>query len=537
MKFELQEFPKTAARPNLVLALEQAGERRSTLMSLAGDMLQVGELAALPFPGSSIEATTSSVAAADLNFDFRQDLIVVGAEGCRIYVQHEDGAFVPSPVSLDELKHAWRAVWAVDIEADGDLDLLLSDHESPLRYIRNNGDMTFEPMQAFIPADQILELRAADFDSDGDVDLATLDASGSLAVWQNERGGRYVAAATVFAGSRIGLAVGDVDRDGHIDLISILRSGQIDKATCQEDGTWSESVLVNWSPATSLVETSAGNVFLSVADIDNNGGVDVIASTDYETAVWLRGAADDWSPLVAPPDVRVTAVVDVNDDGLLDLVGLNHEGGRVGLNRSQAGYGWHMIQPLANTAPGDKRINAFGVGGRIEIRAGNLVQATTIQSPRVHFGLGRRQAADVARIVWPNGSIQAEFDLQAMATLEARQRLKGSCPWVFAFDGQEFRFVKDFIWRSPLGLRINAQTTAGVTQTEDWIKIPGQYLAAVDGRYQVRITAELWETHFLDQVRLLAVDHPADVEVLMDERFVPSEAPQHRVRVPAARIC
>ncbi|MEO8165718.1 MAG: tetratricopeptide repeat protein, partial [Betaproteobacteria bacterium] len=86
LKFELQELPKTAARPDLVLALEQAGERRSTLMSLVGNMLQVGESAALPFPGSSMEAIRSSVAPADLNFDFRQDLIVVGDEGCRVYV-------------------------------------------------------------------------------------------------------------------------------------------------------------------------------------------------------------------------------------------------------------------------------------------------------------------------------------------------------------------------------------------------------------------------------------------------------------------
>ena len=100
---------------------------------------------------------------------------------------------------------------------------------------------------------------------------------------------------------------------------------------------------------------------------------------------------------------------------------------------------------------------------------------------------------------------------------------------MFAFDGQEFRFVKDFIWRSPLGLRINAQSTAGVTQTEDWIKIPGECLAALDGRYQVRITAELWETHFFDQVKLLAVDHPVEAEVMVDERFVPNAAPAHRV--------
>ena len=43
------------------------------------------------------------------------------------------------------------------------------------------------------------------------------------------------------------------------------------------------------------------------------------------------------------------------------------------------------------------------------------------------------------------------------------------------------RFVTDFLWRSPLGLRINAQDTAGVTQTEDWVKIRGDQLAA-EGR-------------------------------------------------------
>ena len=71
-------------------------------------------------------------------------------------------------------------------------------------------------------------------------------------------------------------------------------------------------------------------------------------------------------------------------------------------------------------------------------------------------------------------------------------------------------FVTDFIWRSPLGLRINAQDTAGVAQTEDWVKIRGDQLAARDGVYDLRITAELWETHFFDHVSLLVVDHPAD---------------------------
>ena len=94
----------------------------------------------------------------------------------------------------------------------------------------------------------------------------------------------------------------------------------------------------------------------------------------------------------------------------------------------------------------------------------------------VHFGLGTRTAIDVARIVWPNGVAQAEFGGGVDDVIVAEQRLKGSCPWVFAWDGTHMDFVTDFLWRSPLGLRINAQDTAGVTQTEDWVRIAGDQL-------------------------------------------------------------
>jgi hypothetical protein len=119
---------------------------------------------------------------------------------------------------------------------------------------------------------------------------------------------------------------------------------------------------------------------------------------------------------------------------------------------------------------------------------------------------------------------QAEFDPGIDQPIVAQQRLKGSCPWVFADDGRGMRFVTDFLWRSPLGLRINAQDTAGITQTEDWVRIRGDQLVARDGAYDVRISAELWETHFVDHVSLMAVDHPKDVAVFVDERFA-REAP------------
>jgi len=111
----------------------------------------------------------------------------------------------------------------------------------------------------------------------------------------------------------------------------------------------------------------------------------------------------------------------------------------------------------------------------------------------------------------------------------ADQRLSGSCPFLFTWDGTKMVFVTDCIWRSPLGLKINAQDTAGVTQTEDWVKVRGDQLVPESGEYRLSITAELQETHFFDKVALKSVDHPEGTEIFVDERFSPTEAPRLEV--------
>ena len=98
-------------------------------------------------------------------------------------------------------------------------------------------------------------------------------------------------------------------------------------------------------------------------------------------------------------------------------------------------YHWQIIRPRALLAKGDQRINPFGVGGEIEIRSGLLVQMQPISGPQVHFGLGEQDQTDVARILWPNGTLRAEFALKADQQVVTEQRLKGSCPFLFAYNG------------------------------------------------------------------------------------------------------
>ena len=73
------------------------------------------------------------------------------------------------------------------------------------------------------------------------------------------------------------------------------------------------------------------------------------------------------------------------------------------------------------------------------------------------------------------------------------------------------------------------------------MKIRGDQLGAM--AHDVRITAELWETHFVDHVSLMVVDRPEEVAVFVDERFsrespalaVKATRPVQPVKTPGTR--
>jgi hypothetical protein len=142
-----------------------------------------------------------------------------------------------------------------------------------------------------------------------------------------------------------------------------------------------------------------------------------------------------------------------------------------------------------------------------------------VTAPLVHFGLGEHARINVMRIVWTNGAAQVELEQPAGQTVEVKQRLKGSCPYLFTYNGQGMQFVTDFMWSTPLGMYINGQAQDGFVQTEEWVKIRGDQLVPRAGSYDVRVTANLWEAHYYDYMALLVIDHPRDTEIFVDERF------------------
>ena len=72
--------------------------------------------------------------------------------------------------------------------------------------------------------------------------------------------------------------------------------------------------------------------------------------------------------------------------------------------------------------------------------------------------------------------------------------------------------------------------------SDDYIKITGDQLKAEKGRYNIRVTSELWETIYLDKVRLLAVDHPESMDIFVEEQFTGPPFPGLNIyRIPEKR--
>jgi Flp pilus assembly protein TadD len=501
-----------------VIALDAESGARPVFAT--GRELKVGDLT-LPFPGGEDPRSRIGVVAADLDYDFKNDLVLAGASGVRMVRQEGVAGFTDvtarTGLPASTLQAPYTGAWSADIDLDGDLDLALgSDGGSPV-VLQNNGDGSFAAIDPFSGVTGLVDFAWADLDSDGDPDAAIVDGSGGLHVFLDERSGQFRRDDT-FPKSVVpivAVSASDLYSDMLFDIVALGTDGKLSRITLDPDkGTWLSSMLGDG------LESPERGTRLFIEDLDNHGAQDFVVSSATRFGVILGGEKGTLKALASLPPAGSVTVADLTNDGRLDLVGVANGGEAVLLtNRGSKSYNWQVVQPRAKETTGDQRINSFGVGGIMEIRSGLFLQRRRIDGPSVHFGLGETTRADVVRVIWPNGTVQAEYDLTPNQTVLAEQRLKGSCPWLFAFDGKKVDFVTDILWRSPLGLRINAQDTAGVVQTEDWVKVRGDQIAPRDGFYDLRITAELWETHFFDHVALLAVDHPADTEIFVDERF------------------
>ena len=521
---------------NWIGAIQLASTGAPTLAWANAKELHFANGATLSFPGGNSESppTPEGVLQLDFNYDFRTDIVLAGEGGVRFYRQENEERFVDATdqtaLPRAVLDARYQGAWAADIDADGALDIVLGLSEGSPVVLGNNGDGSFTALYPFSGISGLRQFAWADLDGDGLPDATIVDNAGRLHIFINERQGHFRERTLP---SSLGLiravAIVDARRDGLFSVAAVKQDGSLISISDKNEGeSWNVSEIARIPDA---AEYMAGEIRLYVDDLDNNGAMDIYLAPvapaagkgTYGARIWLGGPNGQFTLLDTPagPDF-VFASADLKGNGKLALLGLSRDGQALQAeSRGSKNYNWQSVRPRAANAFGDQRVNPFGVGGAVEIRAGMLVERQPIRGPQVHFGLGEQSSADVIRVLWPNGVASAEFDAKADQQIQTEQRLKGSCPFLFAYNGSQMEFVKDAVpWGSAIGLRINTIGSASIAATEEWFRIGRDQLAPHDGFYDLRFTAELWEVYYYDYLALMTVDHPVGTEVFVDERFV-----------------
>jgi tetratricopeptide (TPR) repeat protein len=481
------------------------------------------------------------------------DVVLYGRGGVQLLENRFDAQtksrtlVAPAKAKLPELGKVTTAV-GIDLEADGDLDLALVD-ETGIHLWAYAGEWEFADITArsHLPdaAAGVTQLLAVDWDRDVDLDLMV--ASGTQSGWlENVRHGQFrwhpwekeaAGLASLHA-----VEVSDADSNASWDLIAAGDKGVHLLPTRIRAGGG-----VQLEALQSLSAQGADRVL--TWDYDNDGFDDLLAWSAEQTQL-LRGApAGRFSAVDLVKGVsslRQATAGDLDGDGDLDLALLAAEGLTLLENRGGNQNHWLDVALQAQQIKGQQhsasgRVNPFGVGCLVELKAGPHYQAKLVRNQTTHFGLGQHQAADVVRVVWLNGVPQNIVQVAADLFVCEQQVLNTSCPYLYTWNGEQFVFATDLLWAAPLGLQFAEGVVAPAREWE-YLKIPGNLVAPRKNEYVMQMTEELWEAAYLDEMRLIAVDHPAEVAIYSNEKVGPAELAEHKIhtvqhpRAPRAAV-
>jgi hypothetical protein len=349
------------------------------------------------------------------------------------------------------------------------VDLYIANHAlcvepgvpSQDRLYHNNGDGTFTDVTQFLDnkGPQIdgygFTPGWLDYDEDGDVDLyvvndyiSWLDHPYPNVLWRNDgpdgRGGWIFTDVSKASGADkkmngMGLAVGDFNNDGHLDMAA-TNIGRTALLRNNGDGTFTDVAgpmgagrrfngsffLVTWGigffdfnndgwqdlhlVAGYLISAPVPQVQPDVLFLNRGNGM----FTDVSVASGVAGSPGE-------PDLgRTSAYADYDRDGFVDVFVANYgEAPRLYHNdsRGQGNSNHWLVVELRGTVS-----NSDGIGAKVRVTAEGLTQLRQIRCGTslgagdmlaAHFGLAGAAQADRVEITWPSGLVQTLTNVSA----------------------------------------------------------------------------------------------------------------------------
>jgi Flp pilus assembly protein TadD len=451
----------------------------------------------------------------DMQNDRYEDVIVLGEGGAHVFRFATNGmAMDVGPFSrLQGLKATDGAL--VDLDFTGKLDLVAVTSSNELRLFRQFGPLLFTDITrtSGIPAEaNFKRVLADDWPKDEMMDLIASRTTGEPMLLAKQRGGLLV--GTNVAGWPAGevLATGDLNNDLRTDLVTFV-AGKL-------------QVFLHGTGEKREIATKDANIrAIYLVDFDNDGWLDILTAGDALNA-WrnLGQSGFEYASQTLgleghPGPFSALHFADFDVDGDTDFVAVAAKGGL----RFFRNDGGNANKQLKLRLLGN-RSNASGLGVQIEIRSGGLQLVRTVQTLPIEIGVGKHEKLESMTVHWFNlGANSIDVPVDPLTQLPVIELIlpEGSCPYMYVWDGQRFRFVTDLLGAAPIGLPVADGIYIEADPEEyAWIGDETNFVPR-DGYYVVQITEELREVLYLDEAKLVVADHPAGTEVHPTDKLLP----------------
>ncbi len=521
--------------------------------------VDVSERAGFNVVGESLGCTVG-----DYDNDGHDDVVVGLTDRVLVYRNQGDGTFRDATATLGiRVDGLPLGVTFVDYDHDGDVDLYVSRFSNfpvdatgqfnfPFNSTgtnllwRNNGNGTFTDWtkESGLAGDTPgIAALAVDLNNDRAVDFLLTGWRRAAAVFMNAREGAFRPNEqwkSPFPAPAAGAVAFDFNKDGWMDL-AFTHWGQPGLSVWKNmSGQGFERVAVPppmWNRGWGL----------AAVDVDNDGWIDLAAVGDTEVLL-LRNLGGErivdvtkeaglaTLGLVRP---RALVVGDTDSDGDADLV-ITQNGGPPVFLRNDGGNRRGALR-LALQGLNDNR---SAIGTKVEVYAGALRQKWEVVSssgylgqsaPEILAGIDDAKEADIVRLLWPMGVPQDEVQLISgrRHVVKEIDRRGSSCPMLFVWNGERYEFIADAIGPGVVGEWVGPGERNLPDPTE-YLKIDGSHAMLKNGKLSFHFAEVMEETTYLDHVRLLAIDHPAGVDVYPNEYFA-SQPPFPEFKVVTSR--
>jgi len=442
----------------------------------------------------------------------------------------------------------------IDYDHDGDLDLYVTRFDNqydPRKFVvsmasdkvgrnvvlRNNGNGTFTDateetgLKGTMPS---IAAVGTDYNNDRAIDLVLTEAFVPPLIFENPREGKFPLkqpwAGSMPPSSPGAVAVLDFNHDGWMDLafpqwsargITLWRNNQGKSFDLVDLPT------TNWTRAWGV----------AAFDYDNDGWIDLVAVGETadgkgEVRLFRNLGPDGFKDVSADvgldkiqlKDPRAIITGDYDGDGATDLL-ITQSHAPVVLLRNEGGNQNNWLR-LSFKGLAD---NKSAIGTKVEVFSGANRQKFEIAGSSGYLGqnstdfivgLGQAKEADVVRMLWPSGVIQDEIQIAGMKdhSFIEMDRRGSSCPTLFAWDGTHYKLVGDMLGAGVVG-HWTGPGQRDIPRATEYIKVARSSIREKEGRLSFRFMEPLEEAVYLDQVKLLAVDHPGAVDVFPNEYF------------------